>query len=199
MAIIIGDNLANILEKLGLKESDVKKRGQKVRQYEQQRAANYDALNALKEKIAAVEKIILRKKKEMENSTGGVKRILRDEIVRLFRQIDSTREEEQIIGANIDRVNVALAKYRVLDIIEGMSLGEQDLEDLSCELEDVADSKLAADKAFEYLNGIHFKQTGDELDVDARLEALGREGESALEDDELPAELARRIAELEGE
>lgn len=198
MAIIIGNNMAKVLERIGLKGSDLKKQKAKKQQLREQKALNIDAIEEIKDKIIAIEDMIKRKNRQMKKTTGIRKRMLKDEIIRFFKEIDTiVADEEKLLSANIDKINVTLSKYRITDIIENLSLNEADLEDLANELEDSKDIKNATDIAFNYLNKIDIVDKVKDYNVDARFNEFNTEIDNTIADDELPEELIARIAEME--
>lgn len=110
------------------------------------RRDNVDRLDELKSEIRTLESRAINKKKEMEQSHGDSKRIVVGEIERIFRELDRLRGRENIIAANLDRIDVALSKIREAKAALSAGVTEEQLDNIALEIQDLFETLKTLDR-----------------------------------------------------
>lgn len=194
----ISSLLARLAELLGLKASEGKRLQAMRAKLTAARADNTDRLEALKEQIRSLEAGAVRKKQEMEAAKGDSKRIVVGEIERIFRDLDRLRGSENIIAANLDKIAVAQAKLKELSEARAQSVSQDQLDDLTLDLQQAFSELRLTDLAAKDLERVEYTPPPrTPVKVDERLaQAEGVQVQPAAE---LSEETKRRLAALETE
>lgn len=196
----LGDIIAKLLELLGLKHSDEKKYEVMEQKLRATKATNVDRLESLKEQTAVLTRQLKTKKKDYDAATGDTKRIIAGEIKRLFGDLDRLQGRETIIGRNIEKLGILLAKLEEVRVgKEGVAEGMGD--DVGIELEDVVDVLKSTDREIAGLEQISYKAPeGKQVDIESRMADMEGQRESAAESDgALPESTLDRLKELAGD
>lgn len=169
----LSDILAKLLELLRLKKNDAQKYDAIERQLRSARATNADRLESLKERIATLEHQARTQKRKYDAVTGDTKRIVGGEIERTFGDLDRLRGQETILGRNLDKLSLTLAKLDEWRAAREQGVDEEMLDSLAIELEDVfADLKIT-DRAAKGLEGVRYEAPqAKQMNVDSRMSEL---------------------------
>lgn len=169
----LSDLLARLLEFLRLKKTDAAKHDEMERKLRAAKASNVDRLEGLKEQIAILERQARAKKKEYDAATGDTKRIVAGEIERIFGDLDRLKGRETIIGRNIDKVGMAIAKLGELKDARAQGVDEDMLDGLAVELEDIFAELKATDRTADGLDQVRYESPkSKQTDVEARMAEL---------------------------
>lgn len=170
----LSDLLTGLLERLGLKTFQKKKKFQRMEQsLREKKALNEDRLDSLKDQIERLERNVLFKKREYDAAKGDTKRIVGGEIERLFKELDRSRGQEEILARNIEQITLALAKQAEIKAALDSSVDEGAFDELALELQDVIGELKAADQAAKELETMQYAASRtDSVDIDARMASL---------------------------
>jgi len=169
----LSDLLTGLLELLGLRTSEKKKFQRMEQSLREKKALNEDRLETLKDQIGLVERKVLTKKREYEAAKGDTRRIVGGEIERLFKELDRSRGQEDILGRNIEQIALALAKLAEIKAAPDSGVDEGVFDELALELQDVIGELKAGDQAARELDAVQYAASPSEaLDIDARMAAL---------------------------
>ena len=169
----ISDQLARLLELLGLKTSERKKFQRMEQALRDKKALNEDRLEELKSQIARVERRILAKKREYETAKGDTKRIVGGEIERLFKELDRSRGQEDILARNLEQIALGSAKLAEIRASLDTGVDEGVFDELALELQDIIGELKAGDQAARDLEAVQYTASRtDPVDIDARMAAL---------------------------
>lgn len=192
----LGDFFEWLFRLFGIKDSDEKKYKKLEDKLRAHKAANVDRLEGLKEEIGRLEKRALAKKKEYDDARGETKHIIANEIKRLFSQLDQLRDRDKIIGSNIRKLDLAVAKIGEARDAQAQGIDQDILDEIALDLEDLFKDLEDVDKAAEDLKDISYEPPEEET-----LKATESVAEEELVRDEaalLPDELEERLKNLEG-
>ena len=169
----ISDLLAKLLELLGLKTSQKKKFQKMERSLRDKKAINEDRLEELKDQIARVERQVLTKKREYEAAKGDTKRIVGGEIERLFKSVDRSRGQEDILARNLGQIGLGLAKLAEIRAALDSGVDEAVFDELALELQDIFGEMKEVDQEARELEATKYLSPRSEsIDIDARMAAL---------------------------
>ena len=199
LAETIGSVLSRLAELLGLKASEKGKMRALRDKLSQRYENNKDNLDALKQQITSLQVRARRQKAERDKARGENRKIVEKEISQTFREIDRATQREEIITANLDKVNLAQEKIsQWLDASE-RGVSEDELDDVAIELKEAVDAMRVSDRAATDLDRVRYEgRERPQVDVETRMTAVSEvatgEAESTLTSEE-----ERRLAELEQE
>ncbi|MFO7905330.1 MAG: hypothetical protein ACQESR_02315 [Planctomycetota bacterium] len=169
----ISDTLAKLLELLGVRNSEKKKFQRMEQSLREKRAINDERLDALKDQIGLVERKVLAKKREYETARGDTKRIVGGEIERLFKELDRSRGQEDVLARNLEQIGLGLAKLAEIKAALDSGVDEGVFDELALELQDIVGELKVGDQAAKDLAAVQYAPTGTEsVDIDARMAAL---------------------------
>lgn len=197
----LNDIISRLLELLGLKSSDAKKYETMEQKLSANRALNVDRLEALKEKIATLERQAKAKKKEYDAATGDTKRVIAGEIQRILGDLDHLQRREVIIGRNIEKLGLAIAKVAEMRDAKAQGVDEEMFDDISVDFEDIVTDLEATDRAAADAEKVTYTAPkGKDVDVESRMADLEGQSESSAESaGTLSAATLDRLNELAGE
>ena len=197
----LGDIISRLLELLGLKHSDKKKYEAMENKLRAARASNVDRLEGMKEQIGTLEAKAKSKKKDYDAAAGDTKRVIAGEIERIFGDLDRLQGRETILGRNIEKLGLAIAKVAEVRDAQTQGIDEETLDDIAIELEEMFADLKATDRAADGLEKVTYEAPkGKEVDVESRMADLegrtetSKESTGALSDSTL-----ERLKALEGE
>ena len=197
----LSDIISRLLELLGLKSSDAKKYETMEQKLSANRALNVDRLEALKEKIATLERQAKTKKKEYDAAKGDTKRVVAGEIQRILGDLDHLQRREVIIGRNIEKLGLAVAKVAEMRDAKAQGVDEEMFDDISVDLEDIVTDLKATDRAAADAEKVTYTAPkGKEIDVESRMADMEGQSESSTESaGTLSAATLDRLNEIAGE
>ena len=197
----LSDIIAKLLELLGLKHSDAKKYEAMERKLRTAKATNVDRLEGLKEQIGVLARQLKTKKKEYDTATGDTKRVVAGEIKRLFGDLDHLQGRETIIGRNLEKLGLAIAKVAEMRDAHAQGVDEEMLDDIAVELEDIFADLKATDRAAAGLEKTSYEAPkGEHVDIESRMADLEGQSESSAEPaGTLSESTLDRLKELAGE
>ena len=193
--------LASILEFFGIKKSDTAKYRRLKEKLLGTKATYVDRLESLKDRIQALERKALDKKREFDTAKGRIKQVVAGEIDRLFKELDRSKENEAIIGQNIDKANIAISKLDSIEDAERPGISEDVFDELAVELQDIFADLKRTDRAAKDLENVQYEAPEtSQVDAESRMAELEGPSESAKEtSSELPQSTVQRLKELAGE
>ncbi len=161
------------------------------------RRDNEDSVHSLKDEIKTLEARALQKKRELDQVHGDSKRIVVGEIERVFRDLDRLRGRENVVGANLERIGVALAKVGEAKAALRAGVSEEQFDDIALEIQDLFGTLKMLDRAATDLDREKYEApVTSKVDVDQRMaEVQGAEKASVV----LSPETEKRLKELETE
>lgn len=193
--------LASILEFFGIKKSDTAKYRRLKEKLLETKAAYVDRLESLKDRIQALERKALDKKREFDTAKGRIKQVVAGEIDRLFKELDRSKENEAIIGQNIDKANIAISKLDSIEDAERPGISEDVFDELAVELQDIFADLKRTDRAAKDLENVQYEAPEtSRVDAESRTAELEEPSETTKETaGELPRSTVQRLKELAGE
>ena len=169
----LADIIAKLLELLGLKKTESKNYEAMEQKLRATKATNVDRLEGLKEQIGVLERKVKVKKKEYDAAAGDTRRIIGGEIERLFVELDRLQNRETILGGNIDKVGLAIAKVSEMRDAQAQGLDEEMLDDIAVELEDIFAELKVTDRAATGLEKTTYEARKEEkVDIESRMADL---------------------------
>jgi hypothetical protein len=197
----LGDIIRRLLELLGLKSSDAKKYEVMEQKFRADRALNVDRLEALKDQIATLERQAKAKKKEYDAAAGDTKRVVAGEIQRILGDLDHLQRREVIIGRNIEKLGLAVAKVAEMRDAKAQGVDEDVFDDISVDYEDIVTDLKATDRAAADAEKVAYTAPkGKDIDVASRMADLEGQSESSTESaGSLSAATLDRLNEIAGE
>ena len=190
----ISDLLVKLAELLGIKDSEKRKNEKVLEKLKASKADNIDRLDEVKQQIKSLNRKLLKKKQEMDASTGDTKRIVTGEIERLFSELDRLQNRNTIIGRNIDEISLAIDRLAELEDGQSHGADENVFDEIAVNLDDVFADLKAADLAAEQLNKVQYEASKSEsMDVQLRLKSLESESHPV---ENLSPENAERLKRL---
>ena len=193
--------LASILEFFGIKQSDSAKYRRLKEKLLDTKATYVDRLESLKDRIQTLERKALDKKREYDATKGRVKQVVAGEIDRLFKELDRSKENEAIIGQNIEKANLAIGKLESMEDAQRPGVSEDVFDELAVELKDIYADLKRTDQAARDLENVEYEAPGtSRVDAESRMAELEIPSNSAEETSgELPQSTVERLKELAGE
>lgn len=182
---------------LGIKSSEARRFDALEKKLVADKAKNIDKLEEFKDKVRQMEAQLRRKKAEMDEVKGDLKRVVAKEIERLFRDLDRMRGQETIIAANLDRISIAQAKLEEYKLAVEKGLDEDELDDLALDLKEAFESMQIADRTVRDLDKVAYQPPErSAVEAEKRMaEVTGaQETETTLSED-----IEKRLLELEAE
>jgi len=169
----LSELLAGLLERLGLKTSEKKKIQRMERSLQEKKAINEDRLDGLKDHIGLLERKVLAKKREYEAARGDTKRIVGGEIERLFKDLDRSRGQEDVLARNLEQIGLTLAKLAEIKVALDSGVDEGVFDELALEFQDIVTELEAGDQAARDLEKVQYVATKTEaIDIEASMAAL---------------------------
>jgi len=158
---------------------------------------NEDSLFSLKDDIRSKEALALKKKKELDGVSGDSRRVVVGEIERVFRELDRLRGRENVVAANLDRIDIALAKVGEAKAALRAGVSEEQFDDIALEVQDLFSSLKALDRAAVDLDREKYEPpTTSTVDVEQRVAEIQS---NEVAPTGLSAETEKRLKELETE
>ena len=197
----LGDIIAKLLELLGLKHSDASKYDAMEQKLRAAKATNVDRLESMKEQIGVLERQAKAKKVEYDAAAGDTKQVIAGEIKRIFADLDRLIGRDAIIGQNINKLGLAIAKVVQMRDAQAQSVDQDTLDDIAVELEDLFADLKATDRAASGLESVAYEAPqGQSVDIESRMADLeGQITTSTESAGELPESTLARLKELAGE
>ncbi|MFC1762209.1 hypothetical protein ACFL6U_09015 [Planctomycetota bacterium] len=193
--------LANILEYLGIKQSEAAKYKKMKEVLIEKKAGYVDQLESLKDKIMTLQRKLREKESEYNNAKGRIREIVTGEIQRLFKDLDRTKESEAIIGQGIEKASLTISKVESIILAKHDGVEEEVFDELIVDLqEDFAELK-RTDRAAKDLESVRYDAPPEtSMEVESRMAELESSAASTKESaGELPQSTVQRLRELADE
>lgn len=176
--------LANILEYLGIKQSEAAKYQKMKEKIIEKKAGYVDQLESLKDKIRTFERKLIEKKSEYEKAKGRIKEIVAGEIERLFKDLDRTKEHEAIIGQGIEKASLAISKIESVILAKHEGVQEDVFDTLIVDLQGSIEDLKRTDRAAQDLESVSYEAPKTRSsEVESQMAELEASAESATEAD----------------
>ena len=194
----LGSVASKLKTGLGLKPSDLAQLQDWSRRCEQAVRDNQDKWESMKNEIRKIELRLRKKKQEMDDSHGLVRRMVEEEIEKLFAQLDRKETQIRLLRRNSDTLEITLDKIREVEHATDKSMSEHDLDMLAVKLEEAFEELTQVDSALSGLRTVDYPSPERPAsDVSARLSRLDEPEEKRPVG--LSSRTADRLKQLEKE
>lgn len=197
----INDILAAAAQKLGLADSEITTAEKQLAVVEQAIRTNSDQLSKLKLRIAALDEQLKRKKQEYEAAAGGMKKVIKEEMMILFAAQDRIVDEEiSIISGRIKKDTLLRDRIKNMIFYIKNPANTDLIADIAADLEIVIDENTREELEMGKLGGIKFNPEVPSAAENSRFDEF-ISGSNALADamkkQEEDDEFEKRFAEIQ--
>ena len=181
----INDILSDVVQTLGLKDSEIATLKKKIAELEGSIRNNNDRLNDLKEKILKVDEKLRVAKVEYQQSSDSVKAIIKRQIQTLFKEKERFEQDIHMFADRVDTDSEIRHKLSsVIYALENPSQVEL-IGDTLSDMEQVLRDREDEDKALEKLSAAKYERSSfEEQLADIDLDGTVNIAQSGKEEDE---------------